>query len=44
MKRDGNETLCCDLLLPHVGESVGAAVREGQAEKCKKQFPDFLMP
>ncbi|UCC43355.1 MAG: hypothetical protein JSU65_09425, partial [Candidatus Zixiibacteriota bacterium] len=43
MKRDGDETLCCDLLLPHVGESVGGAVREGNPEKCKKQFEESYM-
>ncbi len=43
MRRDGDETLCCDLLLPHVGESVGAAVREGAADKCKQQFEESYM-
>ncbi len=43
MKRNGSETLCCDLLLPFVGESVGGAVREGSAEKCKKQFVESYM-
>jgi len=43
MKRDSNETLCCDLLLPMVGESVGGAVREGSAEICKKQFKESYM-
>jgi len=43
MKRDGGETLCCDLLLPHVGESVGGAVREGSAEKCRRQFEESYM-
>ena len=43
MKRDGDETLCCDLLLPHVGESVGGAVREGSSAKCKNQFEESYM-
>lgn len=43
MKRDGEETLCCDLLLPHVGESVGGAVREGSSALCKKQFEESYM-
>ncbi|MBU0983503.1 MAG: hypothetical protein KKA42_06510 [candidate division Zixibacteria bacterium] len=43
MKRTGSETLCCDLLLPKVGESVGGAVREGSAETCKKQFLESYM-
>ncbi len=43
MKRDGNETICCDLLLPGVGESVGAAVREGDSDLCKKQFEESYM-
>ncbi|MDZ4723314.1 MAG: amino acid--tRNA ligase-related protein [candidate division Zixibacteria bacterium] len=43
MKRDGQETLCCDLLLPNVGESVGGAVREGSAVTCKKQFEESYM-
>ncbi|MFH1686008.1 MAG: amino acid--tRNA ligase-related protein [bacterium] len=43
MKRAGAETLCCDLLLPHVGESVGGAVREGSGELCKRQFEESYM-
>ncbi len=43
MKRSGHETICCDLLLPFVGESVGGAVREGNAEVCKKQFEESYM-
>ncbi len=43
MKRKGSETLCCDLLLPDVGEAVGGAVREGSAELCKKQFLESYM-
>ncbi len=43
MKRDNGETLCCDLLLPRVGESVGGAVREGSAEICRKQFEESYM-
>jgi asparaginyl-tRNA synthetase len=43
MKRDGDETLCCDLLLPQVGESVGGAVREGSGITCKKQFEESYM-
>lgn len=45
MKRDAaaDETICCDLLLPRVGESVGGAVREGDAELCKKQFEASIM-
>jgi asparaginyl-tRNA synthetase len=38
MKRDSHATICCDLLLPFVGESVGGAVREGSSKKCKEQF------
>lgn len=43
MKRDGAETLCCDLLLPDAGESVGGAVREGDPILCKKQFDESYM-
>jgi len=43
MKRNGDETLCCDLLLPHVGESVGGAVREGSSVKCREQFEESYM-
>jgi asparaginyl-tRNA synthetase len=43
MKRDNGVTLCCDLLLPNVGESVGGAVREGSADLCKKQFKESYM-
>lgn len=43
MKREGGETLCCDLLLPMVGESVGGAVREGSAQLCQKQFEESYM-
>ncbi|MFH2049648.1 MAG: amino acid--tRNA ligase-related protein, partial [bacterium] len=43
MKRNGTETLCCDLLLPDVGEAVGGAVREGSADLCKKQFMESYM-
>jgi asparaginyl-tRNA synthetase len=43
MKRDGDQTLCCDLLLPHVGESVGGAVREGSSAVCRKQFEESYM-
>lgn len=43
MKRVGDETLCCDLLLPKVGESVGGAVREGVSAKCKEQFEESYM-
>lgn len=43
MKRTGDETLCCDLLLPNVGESVGGAVREGSRVTCKKQFEESYM-
>ncbi len=43
MKRDNGETLCCDLLLPRVGESVGGAVREGKADLCRKQFEESYM-
>lgn len=43
MKRENGETFCCDLLLPLVGESVGGAVREGSAVKCKKQFEESYM-
>ncbi len=43
MKRDGEQTLCCDLLLPDAGESVGGAVREGDPVLCKKQFDESYM-
>lgn len=43
MKRSGTETLCCDLLLPNVGESVGGAVREGSADTCRRQFQESYM-
>jgi asparaginyl-tRNA synthetase len=43
MKREAGETLCCDLLLPHVGESVGGAVREGSSDKCRRQFIESYM-
>lgn len=43
MRRQGAETICCDLLLPLVGESVGGAVREGSAEKCREQFVESYM-
>lgn len=43
MKRAGDETLCCDLLLPGVGESVGGAVREGSSVTCEQQFKDSYM-
>ncbi|HOD66021.1 MAG TPA: hypothetical protein PLR32_10065 [candidate division Zixibacteria bacterium] len=43
MKRREGETLCCDLLLPFVGESVGGAVREGCAETCRRQFRESYM-
>jgi asparaginyl-tRNA synthetase len=43
MRREGDQTICCDLLLPHVGESVGGAVREGSAEKCRTQFVESYM-
>ena len=43
MKRQEDITLCCDLLLPRVGESVGGAVREGNPEVCRKQFLESYM-
>jgi asparaginyl-tRNA synthetase len=43
MKRNNGTTLCCDLLLPHAGESVGGAVREGDSVTCKKQFQESYM-
>ena len=43
MKRNNGVTLCCDLLLPNAGESVGGAVREGDPGKCKKQFVESYM-
>ncbi len=43
MKRDNGITLCCDLILPEAGESVGGAVREGNAALCKKQFEESYM-
>ncbi len=43
MKRQGDNTLCCDLLLPGVGESVGGAVREGNSDICRKQFAESYM-
>ena len=36
-------TICCDLLLPNVGETVGGAVRVGNPETIKKQFKESLM-
>jgi len=43
MKRNNGTTLCCDLLLPQAGESVGGAVREGSSNVCKKQFEESYM-
>jgi len=43
MKRNNGVTLCCDLLLPNAGESVGGAVREGQADICRRQFRESYM-
>jgi asparaginyl-tRNA synthetase len=43
MKRNNGVTLCCDLLLPNAGESVGGAVREGDSETCKRQFVESYM-
>jgi len=43
MKRNNGVTLCCDLLLPNAGESVGGAVREGDSGTCKKQFVESYM-
>ncbi len=43
MKRNNGTTLCCDLLLPNAGESVGGAVREGSSKVCKKQFEESYM-
>ncbi|MEZ5357867.1 MAG: amino acid--tRNA ligase-related protein [Candidatus Zixiibacteriota bacterium] len=43
MKREQELTLCCDLLLPFVGESVGGAVREGSSQRCKTQFEESYM-
>ena len=43
MKRDNGTTLCCDLLLPNAGESVGGAVREGSSKVCRKQFEESYM-
>jgi asparaginyl-tRNA synthetase len=43
MKRENGETLCCDLLLPGVGESVGGAVREGSSDQCRRQFLESYM-
>jgi asparaginyl-tRNA synthetase len=43
MKRNNGVTLCCDLLLPNAGESVGGAVREGNSNTCKKQFEESYM-
>ncbi len=43
MKRNNGHTLCCDLLLPDAGESVGGAVREGNSVTCKKQFEESYM-
>jgi asparaginyl-tRNA synthetase len=36
-------TVCCDLLLPNVGETVGGAVRVGNPEMIRKQFKESLM-
>lgn len=45
MRRDmkTQETICADLLLPGVGESVGSAVREGNADICKLQLIESIM-
>jgi asparaginyl-tRNA synthetase len=43
MKRDNGVTICCDLLLPMVGESVGGAVREGSSTMCRRQFRESYM-
>ncbi len=43
MRRENGVTLCCDLLLPEAGESVGGAVREGNSALCKKQFEESYM-
>jgi asparaginyl-tRNA synthetase len=43
MKRNHETTICCDLLLPNAGESVGGAVREGDSSTCKKQFEESYM-
>lgn len=43
MKRQNGVTLCCDLLLPKAGESVGGAVREGDPTICKQQFEESYM-
>ncbi|MEW5993683.1 MAG: amino acid--tRNA ligase-related protein [Candidatus Zixiibacteriota bacterium] len=43
MKRDNGATLCCDLLLPNAGESVGGAVREGDSTVCRRQFEESYM-
>jgi len=43
MKRNNGITLCCDLLLPNAGESVGGAVREGSSQVCRKQFEESYM-
>jgi asparaginyl-tRNA synthetase len=43
MKRNNGTTLCCDLLLPNAGESVGGAVREGDPDTCRKQFVESYM-
>lgn len=45
MKRDlkAQETICADLLLPNVGESVGSAVREGRVDICRLQLLESIM-
>lgn len=45
MKRNlkNGYTLCADLLLPGVGESVGSAVREGDPKVCKEQLLESIM-
>lgn len=45
MKRNlkNGYTLCADLLLPKSGESVGAAIREGDPKVCKEQLQESIM-
>lgn len=42
-ERHDEITVCCDLLLPNVGETVGGAVRVGNPKTIRKQFKESMM-